>query len=211
MTMETLEKELVQANRTDLNHPYWANIQKKIFSNEIPKTYEWTKLEDIVSILNSIGSVRGSNQMYYPTGGNFDIESASLSTEKGCIEIYTGHVEILKPKKLIFESFSDKSDWNFFRIETENLEPSGVYGDVALSSEELVEIENGKYISRSYWDEEEFEEKIIPSNARLVTRHLNGAFVIFSDSCPYNDLSTIGVRHNELDAKDFLMYIHENI
>lgn len=210
MLMETLEKELIQSNHGELNFPYWASIQKKIFLDEIPSSHEWTRLEDIVSILNIIGSVKGSNQMYYPTGGSFDIESASLSNEKNCIEIYTGHVEILKPKKLVFESFYEKSDWNFFRLETHNLEPSGVYGERVVSSEELVEIENGKYICRSYWDELEYEGKVISENARLTTRHLNGTFIIFSDSCPYDEISNIGIKHNDLSAKDFSEYIKYN-
>lgn len=210
MTMEALERELVHANLEDLNLPYWVNIQKKIFSNEIPSTYEWTNLDDIVSVLNIIGSYRGSNQMFYPTGGSFDIESAKLGSEEGCIEIFTGHVEIVKPKKLIFESFSENSDWNFFRLETESLNTSGIYGDRVVSSEELVEIEKGRYICRSYWDEEEFEGQKIPLSARLVTRHLNGSFVIFSDMCPYHELTTIGVKHNELNAEDFLEYIKAN-
>lgn len=149
--------------------------------------------------------------MFYPTGGSFDIESAKLGSEDGCIEIFTGHVEIVKPTKLIFTSFSDNSDWNFFRLETENLNTSDVYGDRVVSSEELVEIEKGKYICRSYWDEEEFGGEKIPVNARLVTRHLNGSFVIFSDKCPYDALTTVGVKHNELNSEDFVEYIKRNI
>lgn len=207
MLMETLEKELIKSSSADSNLPYWVDIQKRIFSNEIPSSFEWTKLEDIIEVLNVIGSFKGSNQMYYPTGGSFDVESAGLSNEKDCIEIYTGHVEILKPKKLTFESVSEKSDWNFFRLETYNLDPSGVYGERVVSSEELVEIDNGKYVCRSYWDEHEYEGKSIPENARLATRHLNGTFIIFSDSCPYDEISNFGIKHNDLSAKDFSDYI----
>lgn len=110
------------------NRQVWIDIQNKIFPNGIPKHCEWTELEGIISVLNTIGSVKGSNHLFYPTGGGLDIKSSELSSEKNCIEIFCGpgHTEVLKPKRFLFESFADPI-WNYFRIETSELKPSGVY------------------------------------------------------------------------------------
>ncbi len=195
--------EFYKKNKQD-----WINIQMKIFPNGIPSHCEWTNLNDIVSILNVIGSIRNSNHMFYPTGGGLDIELSKLSTEQSCIEIFTGLTDILKPKRLLFESIDANKDWNYFRIETSELEPTGVYGDKDYPSEELIEIEQGSYISRSFWDEGEYKGKKLPTHARVLTRHLRGSFVIFSKSSPYNlHSSTYDGRHNKMTSDEFLLYI----
>src|SRR5688500_16943356 len=104
--------EFFQENRND-----WINIHERIFPLGIPQKCEWIDLQSIASILDTIGSTDNSNHMFYPTGGGLDIESAKLSNEKGCIEIFTGITDIIKPKRLLFESFDDPI-WNYFRIES---------------------------------------------------------------------------------------------
>jgi hypothetical protein len=45
-----------------------------------------------------------------------------------CIELITdGIAHIVRPAHLTFESFDDDPEWNYFRLETETLEPCGVY------------------------------------------------------------------------------------
>jgi hypothetical protein len=193
------------------NRQAWIDIQNRIFPAGIPEHFEWTELKDIISVLNTIGAIDNSNHMFYPTGGGLDVESAKLSYENNCIEIYTGLTDILKPKRLLFESFIDPI-WNYFRIETLELEPSGVYvKEEDFPSEELLEIETGKYISRSYWDEGEYLGHKLPYAARVLTRHLKGAFVIFAKSSYYNRNSrTYDARHNKMSAEEFRVYI-ENV
>ncbi|MCW3102210.1 MAG: serine/threonine protein kinase [Bacteroidetes bacterium] len=193
------------------NRQAWIDIQNKIFPTGIPKHCEWTKLKDIISVLNTIGSVDNSNHMFYPTGGGLDVESSKLSVENNCIEIFTGLTDILKPKRLTFESFADPI-WNYFRIETSELEPSGVYKEKDYPSEELTEIETGKYINRSYWDEGKYQGQKLPKSARVLTRHLKGAFVIFAKSSYYNrNSSTYDARHNKMTSDEFREYIEKVI
>lgn len=192
------------------NRQSWIEIQNKIFPIGIPKHCEWTKLEDIISVLNTIGSVDNSNHMFYPTGGGLDMVSSKMSTEANCIEINTGSTDILKPKRLLFESFNDPI-WNYFRIETSELEPTGIYEGKDYQSEELVEIETGKFISRSFWDEGEYQGQKFPQTARVLTRHLKGSFVIFAKSSYYNrHSSTYDARHNKMTSDEFRVYI-ENV
>lgn len=195
----------------EINRQAWIDIQNKIFPTGIPKHCEWTKLEDIISVLNTIGSIDNSNHMFYPTGGGLDVESSKLSTETNCIEIFTGLTDLLKPKRMTFESFSDPI-WNYFRIETYDLEPSGVYKEKDYPSEELTEIETGKYVNRSYWDEGEYQGQKLPKSARVLTRHLKGSFVIFAKSSYYNrNSSTYDARHNKMTSEEFREYIEKVI
>jgi len=189
----------------------WIQIHKEIFPVGIPKHCEWTNLDEIISILNIIGSKEQSNHMFYPTGGGLDVKSASTSTERNCIEIFTGLTDIIKPKKLIFESFENPI-WNYFRIETSELDSSGVYKDYNYPSEEVTELSEGNYISRSYWDEGEYNGEKLPKSARVVTRHLKGTFVIFAKSSYYNrHSSTYDARHNKMNSEEFRVYIEKVI
>ncbi len=193
------------------NRQSWIDIQNKIFPTDIPKNCEWTNLDDIINVLNVIGSINNSNHMFYPTGGGLDVKSSKKSTESNCIEIFTGLTDILKPKRLLFESFDDPI-WNYFRIETSELEPTGVYKEKDYPSEELTEIETGKYINRSYWDEGEYQGQKLPKTARVLTRHLKGSFVIFAKSSYYNrNSSTYDARHNKMSAEEFRAYIEKTI
>lgn len=193
------------------NRQSWIDIQNKIFPTDIPKNCEWTNLDDIINVLNVIGSINNSNHMFYPTGGGLDVKSSKKSTESNCIEIFTGLTDILKPKRLLFESFDDPI-WSYFRIETFELEPTGVYKEKDYPSEELTEIETGKYINRSYWDEGEYQGQKLPKTARVLTRHLKGSFVIFAKSSYYNrNSSTYDARHNKMSAEEFRAYIEKTI
>jgi hypothetical protein len=191
------------------NRQAWIDIQNKIFPNGIPEHCQWTKLEHIISVLNTIGSV--ATHMFYPTGGGLDVKSSKLSIENNCIEIFTGLTDILKPTQLLFESFDDPI-WNYFRIETSELQPSGVYQNQNYLSEDLTEIETGKYVNRSYWDEGEYQGQKLPKTARVLTRHLKGSFVIFATASYYNrKSSTYDARHNKMMAEEFRTYIEKII
>jgi len=197
--------DFYQQNKLD-----WIAIQKRIFPHGIPKSSEWTDLEDIVKVINVIGSIDNSNHMFYPRSGGLDIKSAKLSHEYGCIEIDATLIDILKPKRLLFESFDDLN-WSYFRLETYELEPSGVYDNEGAISEEVTELPDGRLIDRVYWDEDEYNGEDLPFGTRVVTRYLNGSFVIFSKSSPYNlNSSTYDARHNKLTSEEFRTYI-ENV
>lgn len=193
------------------NRQDWITILNKIFPNGVPKYCEWNKIEDIIAVLNVIGSIPSSNHIFYPSGGGMDIESSQKSIENGCIEIFTGLTDILKPKALLFYSFDDPI-WNYFRIETYELEPSGVYELGDYPSEEVTDLGEGQYISRIYWDEGEYQEEKLPNTARVLTRYFKGSFVIFAKSSHYNrHSSTYDARHNKMSSDEFKAYIEKTI
>lgn len=191
----------------------WITIQKEIFPAGIPLRCEWSDREIIVSILKKIGAIENSNHMFFPTGGGLDIENANLAAEKDCIEIDTGGLyDIIKPHRLIFNSFNASPQWNYFRLEAAELKPSGVYKYEDESEEELAELEPGRYVSRTYFDQMEYHGEQLPSTARVVTRHLRGAFVIFQKTSIYNRNSrTYDGRHNKMSDEEFRNYIQKQV
>ena len=47
-------------------------------------------MEDIINVLNIIGSIPNLNHMFYPGGGGMDLLKVELATEPDCIALYTG-------------------------------------------------------------------------------------------------------------------------
>ncbi|MBH8568111.1 hypothetical protein KB206_04405 [Microvirga sp. STS02] len=195
------------------NHQDWLNIQKGLFGNNIPKRHVWDSLEDIVAVLNTIGSIPNSNHMFYPRSGGLDITGAKESVELGCIELITdGLFTIVKPKRLMFESFGPDSDWNYFRLETSELAPSGVYEPNEFTDEEVTEIEPGHYANSYVRESGEYEGRPLPKGTRTVTRNFKGDFVIFKKTSAYNqDTSTYDARHNKMTSDLFREYIERSI
>lgn len=209
-SLEIVEKiKLQEMDFNEKNKEDWIIILSRIFPAGIPERYEWKDLPSIVNTLQTIGSIRNSNHMFYPTGGGLDIEGSRLSREEGCIEINTGGlIDVLRPNRLIFHSFQSDAEWFYFRIETLELKPSGVYEVTNRSDEEVLEIQPGEYISRVYWDQGEWQGKELPETARVVTRHFSGSFVIFRKTSMYNlTSSTYDGRHDKMSDDEFREYI----
>ena len=142
-----------------------------------------------------------------------DLEGAKLGLEPHTIELIidVNYVDLIKPKRLIFENFGTNAQWNYFRIETDELEPTGIRS-VYRDYEALIEVGPLHYIDRSYWDEGYYEGERLPSNARLVTRYMKGDFVIFSKTSFYNHASsTYDGRHNKMTTDEFREYISQKV
>ncbi|WP_160680669.1 serine/threonine protein kinase [Clostridium sp. C8-1-8] len=197
------------------------NLQKwrikilEIFNDNVPKRYEWTDINEIIKVLNIIGE-ENLNHTFFPTGGGLDLSGTGTSSEKDCINLYFGsslHHDVIKPSKLIFNSFYDDYQWAYFRIETCELEPSGVYDTLIRESEELMDLGEANYVSRHYWDlgfyhDKQGLEQKLPSKAAVVTRFFKGSFVIFAKASIYNSVSgTYDGRHNRMDDERFRKYI----
>ena len=86
------------------NENDWKKIHQSIFGDSIPKHLEWTNIDDIIKVLNIIGSIPNSNHLFLPDSGGLDLGGAKLSYEKGCIELDLGSAYIVKPKALIFNT-----------------------------------------------------------------------------------------------------------
>jgi hypothetical protein len=190
----------------------WININKAIFPFGIPKHCEWTELSEIIKVLKKIGSYDNSNHTFFPRMGGLDLKDAKKSLEDDCIEFICGTSNILKPIKLTFESFADPI-WNYFRLESANMEQTDAYEYKLKDSEELTELAPLNYVNRGSWDESRYDDKPLPSTARLVVRRIKGgSYVIFSKSSWYNKHNqTYDARHNKMSELEFRVYIEKVI
>ncbi|MCB0522859.1 MAG: protein kinase [Lewinellaceae bacterium] len=205
------------------NQEQWFEIQRKLFPSAFPKRVIWEDINDIVNILRILCSYNNLNFMFLPDGGGLDLRDARLSYEEGCIELDFQLIEIVKPKRLVFESFGYDPEWNYFRLELYELEPSGVY--VAANGEEPYHIRyNKEAVSELYpgqydkYDLVEYRYEYkdmgyeIPENIRLVSRWFRGSFVAFNKRSVYNLIrSTSDGRHNKMDTDEFRNYIQEAV
>lgn len=157
--------------------------------------------------------------MLFPDGGGLDFIGARLSSEPGCLELKTEGVPvIMRPKRLLFESFPDMPSMSYFLLEAENLAPSGVYDELRGTVEELVELSQGDYAERVIWDagylghDEDGDEIPLPSSARRVKRSLSGSFAIFAKASIYNENPrTYDGRHSQMSASEFRAHIQETV
>jgi len=190
------------------NPAEWISLQKNLFPGIIPTQVIWTELSDILNILNILGSSESLNHMFFPGGGGLDLEGAYPSHENGCIELNCGYTEIIKPTRLIFQSFPGQYEWNYFRIETDGISPSGVYNNLTYDHEEVTEIAPCRYIARHYWDQGTYNGKPLPETARVVSRHFKGNFLIFQKTSEFNKSS---VAYDDLWTKLSLDQFNEFI
>ena len=151
----------------------WAEVVSGVFNGAVPAKAEWTNPTDIVLVLNAISTP--VNHMFYPEGGGMDIRGARLNS-KGELEwaVEEGRLD----------SYGHEAN---FVLECGPLKPQGDYAGHSGYAEELTELSNGSFESRSTWDEG------APEGARLVTRYVrSGRFVIFGKGSIYNSFQDRG-------------------
>ena len=192
--------------------PKWEEMIKTLFEGDVPLYKEWNDRKEIITVLDFVGKNNALNHTFLPQGGGLDLEGCTLSNENECIELNLDSIShVLKPKRLIFQWFPDAPyEWAYFRLESDSLEPSGVYENLSYPEEELVELSPNMYIERYHWDERTYNGKRLPQDAKLISRFFNGAFVIFSKASAYNANSrTYDGRHNKQSAESFKTHIQE--
>lgn len=198
----------------------WEEILNDIFKNEIPTQKTWNNKVEIIEILNIIGAKKNLNHTFFPGGGGMDLDGAQDSIEDECIDLIFGNVHMLvKPMELSFQSFGVNYEWSYFRLETEEIMPSGTYDDISeeWKREEVVVLPNNHYVNRNAWDEGEFynsetdEMEELPSGSYLMVRNRKGSFVIFAKGSLYNEVPiTYDGRHNKMTAEEFEKHIRDN-
>ncbi|MFC0273587.1 serine/threonine protein kinase [Metabacillus herbersteinensis] len=194
--------------------PKWEDMIKTLFDGKVPLSKEWHGPQSIAKILDSIGHNQALNHTFLPNGGGLDLHGCSLSNENECIELNLGGIgHVLKPKKLTFQWFpSAEYEWSYFLLETEKLKPTGVYEELLYDEEELVEIQPGEYVERSYWDAGEFNGEPLTKEARLVGRYLSGSLAIFAKASLYNrNTNTYDGRHSKLSPDSFKNHIQDAV
>ena len=198
----------VEEDYKSRNPLQWKDIQKKLFPAGVPNRAIWEDLESIIKVLNELSFTEDLNHMFLPGGGGLNLTGVKKSHEKNCIEIDVSFPIILKPKRLVFESFNYSEEWNYFRLESDKLSPSGYYQKV-VDYECLTELEPLLYTDYKCSDYNDFNGKELPKNARSIQRHLSeDSFVIFQRTSTYNKISsTYDGRHNKMTADQFREYI----
>lgn len=194
------------------NSSQWKDIQNDIFPLVTPARAIWENLDSIVAILKILSHVGQLNHMFMPTGGGNDLLDARRSHEDGCIELDFGYVLICKPKRLVFESFDHDEEWNYFRLECEELQPTPYYSTNG-AKEYLTELEPLLYTDANCAEFNDFNGEELAVGARAITRILSkGSFVIFRKTSTYNNVtSTYDARHNKMTAEEFRSYIGNTI
>jgi len=178
---------------------------------------EWVEERDVLKVLNDIGATPHRNHAFFPSGGGLDLTSARASHERGCVELdLQGLINVAKVQSLQMERFAGdlSGEWTYFRLNLAPLAPSGIYPDLTFPFEELTEVRAGEYDERSLSESPE-----CPPGARVVTRWLKGAFVIFAKGSTYNHTSaTYDGRHSlgsltregpEVSAEAFRRHIED--
>ena len=184
----------------------WVEVQSKLFPAAIPKSVFWTDIDSIVAVLNIIGGIQSLNHMFMPGGGGMDMQGAKLAGEAGFIELDLSMPYLLKPKILTFESFDADPEWNYFRLEAEQVKP--VFSSGARGSEQLTETSPGYYDQYDARDRYYDEHGEWRKDWRTVVRYYQGSFVIFQKTSSYNyTASTYDGRHATVDGPAFRNYI----
>jgi serine/threonine-protein kinase len=182
-----INQNFIQRNLTE-----WFEIQNLLFPFSAPARAEWNDVREIVSVLNLIASRQALNHMFYPTGGGNDLISAELAAEEGFIALIVSErsAEVLKPKKLVYESFGYDPEWNYFWLECEDITPTGIttLGYKGMD-EYLIELSPGRYIEPSGWEINEYQGVQLPLTSRIISRYITGSFVFFCKSSTYNHTS----------------------
>ncbi|MEQ8813033.1 MAG: protein kinase [Imperialibacter sp.] len=204
------------------NQTQWFEIQTKLFPTSIPSRVIWEDINDIVKVLKLVCSYKDLNHVFLPTGGGLDLIDVRLSHEVDCIELDLQLIDIVKPNRLLFESFGYYHEWNYFRLEAKELEPSGVYKSAAGTphfhkindKEELTQLYPGRYEDYNYLEERSYrdDDGNYYEDAKTVTRWFRGSFVIFCKRSAYNlDRSTYDGRHNKMTTEEFREYIQRSV
>ncbi|HCT30051.1 MAG TPA: serine/threonine protein kinase [Bacteroidales bacterium] len=204
------------------NQQQWFEIQTKLFPTSIPQRVIWEDVKDIVKTLKVLCSYDSLNHVFFPRSGGLDLEDVRLSYEEGCIELDFKIIEIIKPKRLLFESFGYDHEWNYFRLETDELKPSGVNlqeedegeNKNQFDYEVVSELSPGEYYPYYIMEDSSSykEDYLITDFSRQITRRFRGSYVIFCKRSIYNlTPSTYDGRHNKMTTDEFRDYIQQSI
>ena len=198
----------INKNYEDKNRLQWLDVQRKLFPTALPSRVIWEDINDIISVLKTLSFIN-LNHMFFPGGGGLDLQNVSKSFEENCLELdFGGSPTIVKPKRLIFEAFNDDPEWNYFRLETDDLIPvdPSHKGD---KEEMLAELDSGIYTDYDCLEYDDYNGEPMPATARPIRRIFNGDFVIFHKTSLYNKTSsTYDGRHNKMNADQFRKHIH---
>ncbi|AUA58880.1 Serine/threonine-protein kinase pknK [Achromobacter spanius] len=202
----------INASFDNKNSLQWSEVAERLFPLGQPSRAEWADRAHICTVLKLASKARALNHMFYPTGGGMTLLDADIAPEHGMIQLRIGEnmFNLCAPLRLVFEPYPDKPEWSYFRLELKTVSSiSAPNNSFENTSEELTEIEPGRYVSINSWFENEHNGCTLPDTARRVDRYSGGSIVLFSTTSPYNrDPRTYDARHNRFNTDEFRAYIH---
>lgn len=189
----------------------WDFLTDELFSGSKPQSATFTRIDDIISVLATVGRSPAYNHLLFSDGGGWDFTSAGSANEKGCIYVDTAsYRSMVKPKALHMETFVD-SRWNYFLLELDKLTP--IFGPTNGSSEYLVEDLPAHYVDAtdSVYGVYDYDSGVrLPDGWRRVTRYLSGSFMIVNKRGPYNRITkTYDGRHGVMSTAELRQYVDE--
>jgi serine/threonine protein kinase len=195
----------------------WFELQEKLFPLGTPERATWTDINPIIQVINQLSQAKSLNHMFFPNGGGHTIIGASLAEEEGFMALHVSEkmIELINPKKLTYESFGVDPSWDYFRLESNDIDPTGIPNalDYEGFSEALTEVYPGVYSDYTSWEYHEFEGSPLPECARRAQRFLKGSFVFFCTSSIYNRLTgeydAYNAGHNSMSEDEFRTFIKQ--
>jgi len=177
----------------------------------------WHGLYPIQGVLRTLRGL-DRNYAFHPTGGGNGFDTVETAAESGCLRFSGGRglVHIVKPRALTLEHLAEAPLESFLLLELDELEASGVYEHPGPTSEEVLELPSGDYMSRNLLDlgylgyDEDGREVPLPPDARLVIRWFGGKILIVARASLWNrDSATWDGRHNKMEAAQIRAIIEQ--
>lgn len=213
----------------DRNTARWTKIVEDV-NPQFAAQQIWTGSASIIRALRPFMG-ENVNHTLLPTGGGMDARGVRASFEQNCIclEMSSRSDYVVRPNRLILETFADHPGESFLLLELSELQQSGVYdylvedGDeealrrhAARRQEELVNV-NETYLERGAWDTDSWiddygQEAPLPDDARLTVRWMNGKMLIVAKGSLWNSVtSTYDGRHDAMTCGEIRNAIQTNL
>lgn len=157
----------------------------KVFYANAPDYAEWSNIEDIVCILNSIVEGGNLNRAILMFGWD-DIKSVIHAKERNCIELVTGSTNKVVPiEKLVYRKrFYKDLDLSYFWIQSKKKKPLYNESDEYMV-ESLAQFESGEYKPYEVFDNwdyysENYDEEVKCPNP--IRRQYGGRIILMSQN-----------------------------
>ncbi len=195
---------------TKKNPVIWLQLLTNLFhqQNSIPERAEWDKIQEIHDTLKYIASYRATTNYNLPKIGSVTVDNVVYSREENCLELHSeSNIFIVRPEKLMFQSFKGHPEWNYFLLQTSPMIPVTPKEFMRDDIEDVYEFGGGGYISHF---DNDFDKSC--QDFRPVVRGAARTFCITPKSTPFY---TVGPgdfgKYNELNEAAYKQLIESLI
>jgi serine/threonine-protein kinase len=195
----------------------WNYMHPTLFGRDIPTEKTWTGMKAILQVLKTISKECSThNCLFTPDSEVAGLQGVKGIRQLGCLELFYARTAVVRPEKLSFYSFGEAKQWNYFRLQTLPMVPTGLLSQQFY--EQNRDFSEPVYQSRivRYSASETLETGFYTDHSSAlseVSRYYRGGdFVIFSSASPFQELwsGDPGV-HQRLGDKGFRAYIQEQV